>query len=185
MKNMRNLDAILKISLIFVVLSFYLTCCSGSVGDRSPYFNNCIRRCIKENCTSKKAESCDCEYECMWRTVEKFADRGWKIPQFHGKWPFIRVFGIQEPASVIFSILNLVGHVKGIRKFRKEVSPNAPYWHMWHVFAGICINAWIWSTGNKLLDYKLSVNTNNCSFFKFFMQMILQPRSCWIMDVLI
>lgn len=104
---------------------------------------------------------CDCEYECMWRTVEKFIDRGWKIPQFHGKWPFVRILGMQEPASVVFSVFNLIGHVQGIRKFRREVSSKAPYWHMWHVFAGICINGWIWSTvfhtndtpTTELLDY--------------------------------
>lgn len=117
------------------------------------------KKCLKQFLL--ETTSCDCEYECMWRTVHKFVDRGWNIPQFHGKWPFIRIFGIQEPASVVFSIFNLIGHVKGIRKFRREVPSNAPYFRMWHVFAGICINAWIWSTvfhtndtpTTELLDY--------------------------------
>lgn len=27
----------------------------------------------------------DCRYKCMWRTVQGFQERGYKIPKFHGK----------------------------------------------------------------------------------------------------
>lgn len=27
----------------------------------------------------------ECQYGCMWRTVDAFIDRGWPIPQFYGK----------------------------------------------------------------------------------------------------
>ncbi|XP_063701112.1 post-GPI attachment to proteins factor 3 [Culicoides brevitarsis] len=146
--------------LLAVVFSSFLAFSVASPGDRSPYYQNCVERCFLENCTADPLD-CDCKYECMWRTVDKFVERGWKIPQFHGKWPFVRVLGMQEPASVIFSIFNLLMNVYGICKFRKEVSPQAPYWHMWHFSAAICINGWIWSTvfhtndtpTTELLDY--------------------------------
>ena len=59
----------------------------------------------------------DCSYQCMWDTVENSYRKN-KLPvqQFHGKWPFIRIFGVQEPASAFFSILNLLPHVYMLRK---------------------------------------------------------------------
>lgn len=35
--------------------------------------------------------------------------------QFHGKWPFQRVLGVQEPMSVIFSAGNLLAHYDGLQ----------------------------------------------------------------------
>lgn len=46
-----------------------------------------------------------CKYDCMWETVGVFEERKMPIPQFHGKWPFIRVWGMQEPASVIIILI--------------------------------------------------------------------------------
>lgn len=50
------------------------------------------------------------------------------------QWPFVRFLGIQEPAATLFSILNLVGHVVMIKKFRREVRSSAPFYLMTHVF---------------------------------------------------
>jgi len=36
------------------------------------------------------------------------------IVQYHGKWPFVRIAGIQEIASVIFSFGNLIPHTIGL-----------------------------------------------------------------------
>ena len=47
----------------------------------------------------------------MWDTVEAFVSAGLDVPQFHGKWPFARLAGVQEPASAFFSVCNLVPHV--------------------------------------------------------------------------
>lgn len=38
------------------------------------------------------------------------------------QWPFVRFLGIQEPASVLFSIFNAVGHILGWRMFQSAVS---------------------------------------------------------------
>lgn len=115
----------------------------------------------------------ECKYECMWKTTFLFIERGWKVPQFHGKWPFIRIFGMQEPASVIFSILNLLGHFIGLRKFRSEISSGTPYYVMWHIFAWICMNAWCWSTifhtrdtpTTELMDYGCAYSMVIASFY--------------------
>jgi hypothetical protein len=52
----------------------------------------------------------------MWKTVELFQSRKRAIPQFFGKWPFVAISSqigpfvilIQEPASTLFSLLNLI-----------------------------------------------------------------------------
>lgn len=77
----------------------------------------------------------ECSYGCMWRTVFAFLERGWPIPQFYGKWPFLRLFGMQEPASVIFSLLNFAMHVRLLRKFRREVRPDSPCYKLAHIFS--------------------------------------------------
>lgn len=71
----------------------------------------------------------------MWKVVDAFEQRKWKVPQFHGKWPFIRMFGMQEPASVIFSLLNFYVHYKNLIKFRKEIHWRTPLFFMWNLYS--------------------------------------------------
>ncbi|KAJ9590287.1 hypothetical protein L9F63_027876, partial [Diploptera punctata] len=79
----------------------------------------------------------ECSYNCMWKTVDAFINRNWNVPQFHGKWPFVRIFGIQEPASVLFSISTLLLILMILREFRKQSSQNKS-----HVLAmaSVCTN---------------------------------------------
>jgi hypothetical protein len=64
----------------------------------------------------------------MWRTVEAYAPRG-RVPQFHGKWPFLRLLGLQEPASVLASLLNLATNTAMVVWFTSRVpSQAAMYW---------------------------------------------------------
>lgn len=79
----------------------------------------------------------ECVYRCMWRTTNAFVSRQWEVPQFYGKWPFKRFMGIQEPASVLFSLLNLIVHWKMMRKFRDEVRSDSPMYYVWHVFCAV------------------------------------------------
>ena len=45
------------------------------------------------------------------------------------QWPFVRVLGAQEPASVVFSVLNGLAHLVMIGVFRSRVPKDAPlYW---------------------------------------------------------
>jgi post-GPI attachment to proteins factor 3 len=86
---------------------------------------------VKWNCRD------ECKYECMHKTTQAFIARKWNIPQFHGKWPFVRLFGFQEPASVFFSALNFFVHYKGLVKFRQDVRPDSPLYNTWHAFTFI------------------------------------------------
>nr|SVE72964.1 EOG090X0702 [Ceriodaphnia reticulata] len=98
----------------------------------------------------------ECKYFCMWPTVKWFVDAGIGVQQFYGKWPFIRVLGIQEPAAALFSILNLACHLVMIQKFRREVKPTTPFYLITHVFCFLCCQAWFWSTVFHIRDVRFT-----------------------------
>ncbi|XP_011505967.1 PREDICTED: post-GPI attachment to proteins factor 3 [Ceratosolen solmsi marchali] len=146
---------------IFITLLIYSKITNASVGDRSQFYSNCIDKCrdIKcENDVDYKENlpldlrllhwTCreNCSYFCMWKTVDFFSSRGLSVPQFHGKWPFVRIFGLQEPASVLFSILNFYAHVTYYLKFKKVIRSTSPMFFIWTWFTVICLHGWFWST---------------------------------------
>ncbi|XP_066155683.1 post-GPI attachment to proteins factor 3 isoform X1 [Euwallacea fornicatus] len=162
----------LKIITYLVIVSVGVA--FASIGDRSPVYQRCLDRCQILNCSEDGtvfvsdhhqavhlktlAWSCldECKYNCMWKTVESFHQRNWKTPQFHGKWPFIRLFGIQEPASFAFSLLNLIVHLKMIKKFHRQVRSDSPLYWLWFGFCLICCNAWFWSAIFHARDFPLT-----------------------------
>ncbi|KAL2733341.1 post-GPI attachment to proteins factor 3 [Vespula maculifrons] len=133
----------------------------ASTGDRSQIYNQCLMKYRINHCKddttfinppslflSLLSWSCieDCRYTCMWHTVEYFVNHGLTVPQFYGKWPFIRIFGCQEPASVLFSIFNFYAHWVLYRKFKRIVNSKYPMFYIWTYFSFICLNGWFWST---------------------------------------
>ncbi|XP_072381329.1 post-GPI attachment to proteins factor 3 [Diabrotica undecimpunctata] len=159
--------------IIFIILTTIIKCSISSAGDHSPYYQRCVERCEILNCTEDGKEfledkqpivlkftlwdcSQECHHECMWKTVDAFHERDWRTPQFYGKWPFIRVLGMQEPASVIFSLLNGYFHIKMIRKFRREVRGDSPLVWLWHAFFIVSVHAWTWSAIFHYRDFLLT-----------------------------
>lgn len=148
---------------VLSVLLWLVKLSEASYGDRSYIFQRCTYACAVENCTNQEAEAqfvatqpwyqaalqwtCkdECIYTCMWTTVDAFYKDGIGTPHFYGKWPFIRLFGIQEPASVIFSVLNGVFHLR-ILTYRKVVPSSVPMYYVWQCVAVISMNTWFWST---------------------------------------
>ncbi|CAF1104164.1 unnamed protein product [Adineta steineri] len=151
--------------ILFLIFSTNLIV-FGSPGDNHYLYRACLNHCKQINCSTplglKEFEvkqtlfeyifqwSCpdECSYECMWKTVNQMTSNGQSVVQFHGKWPFVRLFGVQEPASTLFSILNLLSnYLFGYRVLRRYLRYGVhPLYSMWIVFCFICMNAWIWST---------------------------------------
>ncbi|XP_071034852.1 post-GPI attachment to proteins factor 3 isoform X2 [Parasteatoda tepidariorum] len=147
---------------IVCLIVVFTQCADCSYGDRSPIYKKCLQWCSANNCSNstRLAEfeakrpwylsflqwECwdECEHFCMWHAVKLFQSSGQSVPQFHGKWPFYRFWGLQEPASVLFSILNGCVHYFTWQKFRKSV-PKGPYNTVWNIQAVLSINAWFWS----------------------------------------
>ena len=151
---MMRLSSLSSLTVAILSVSAY-----ASSGDRSPHFVDCVDRCKVTRCGPNfwnnsswalrvTCWSCtdDCNYECMHKITDIEIQAGARIQQYYGKWPFWRMAGMQEPASVAFSLLNLCVHIRGSSKIRKKVPeshPMRPYYLVWSI---ININSWIWSS---------------------------------------
>lgn len=59
--------------------------------------------------------------------------------------PFYRYLGIQEPASVLFSLLNLQAHYKGLKRFNSLNANHRTIRPLTLVYGFSAINLWVWS----------------------------------------
>ncbi|KAM1332335.1 hypothetical protein FF1_008404 [Malus domestica] len=94
----------------------------------------------------------DCRYYCMVDREKEREAAGDGPVKYHGKWPFKRVYGIQEPASVAFSVLNLATHFHGWISFFILLYYNLPlrrdkktYYYfasLWHIYALLSLTSW-------------------------------------------
>ncbi|XP_053121007.1 post-GPI attachment to proteins factor 3 isoform X3 [Hemicordylus capensis] len=124
----------------------------GSRGDREPVYRDCLTHCERRNCSgaglryfrshqplymSLTGWTCrdDCKYECMWLTVGLYVQEGYKVPQFHGKWPFSRFLFFQEPASAFASFLNGLANLVMLNRYKAIVPPSSPMYHTCIAFA--------------------------------------------------
>ena len=135
---------------------------SCSRGDRSYVFQHCLVRCNYTDCTQRTRTmrqplawslwltgwTCldNCKYLCMWRAVDAFQRDRLPLPQFYGKWPFVRLWGMQEPASALFSLANLMCNLVTVTQFVRVVPSTAPTYGMWLLYCVAVCNAWLWST---------------------------------------
>ncbi|CAH01141.1 Per1p [Kluyveromyces lactis] len=129
-------------------LSFFVYVSLASPGDRLPEFSDCVRACeVVRHCTDRFEEdsfnpfineqfsepalvykallwdcTSDCDYQCQQKITLDREERNEDIYQFHGKWPFKRVLGMQEFYSTIFSICNFVPHYRGFKLARKSLA---------------------------------------------------------------
>lgn len=96
----------------------------------------------------------DCHYYCMVERERERQALGNGPVKYHGKWPFRRIFGLQEPASVALSILNLAMHFHGWLSFfilvyyKLPLKQNKTYYEyttLWHIYAFLSLNSWFWS----------------------------------------
>ena len=99
----------------------------------------------------------ECSYICMWDTVNNlYRKNNAQVQQFHGKWPFIRILGIQEPASAIFSIFNLVPHIYMLRKIVRTIPSETVTYRIWIGYSLVSINTWLWSTIFHTRDWDIT-----------------------------
>nr|XP_032647190.1 post-GPI attachment to proteins factor 3 isoform X3 [Chelonoidis abingdonii] len=127
----------------------------GSQGDREPVYRDCLAHCERRNCSgaglrhfrsrqplymSLTGWTCrdECKYECMWLTVGLYVQEGYRVPQFHGKWPFSRFLFFQEPASAFASFLNGLANFVMLTRYKASVPPSSPMYHTCIAFAWGC-----------------------------------------------
>ncbi len=77
--------------------------------------------------------------------------------QFHGKWPFTRVLGMQEPASVLFSAGNFLAHYDGLHnKIRVGIPASYPLRPYYVALAYVSMAAWVFSSVFHTRDFALT-----------------------------
>jgi hypothetical protein len=76
--------------------------------------------------------------------------------QFHGKWPFYRFLGMQEPFSVFFSLLNFLAHQNGLSKITSNI-PAAYTMRKYYIYlAYFGMASWVFSMIFHTRDFKLT-----------------------------
>uniref|UniRef100_A0A224XSD8 Post-GPI attachment to proteins factor 3 n=1 Tax=Panstrongylus lignarius TaxID=156445 RepID=A0A224XSD8_9HEMI len=190
----------MKLMLLSAVLA-YLDTIAASLGNTFPTYKSCVESCTSDICSPDGYYfanpeltslpllllwkcSDDCQYRCMWGVVDTFQKKGWPPPQFHGKWPFVRILGIQEPASTLFSLLNFGLHAKSFSKFLKDVRYSNPMYKVWIAYALISMNGWIWSAifhtrdtpFTELMDYLSAFGLVFSSAYGVGMRLLLFKR---------
>ncbi|KAF2086621.1 Mn2+ homeostasis protein-like protein Per1 [Saccharata proteae CBS 121410] len=150
-------------TIAVAVLLLLLACgAHASLGDRLPDFKNCVKVCVETNCDGPDPTpiplqhrlllwTCpaECDYVCQHIITDKRLSRDpphlSPILQFHGKWPFHRFLGMQEPFSVIFSLLNFLAHDWGMSKLRQTIPATYPLRKYYLLFGWFGMNSWVWS----------------------------------------
>ena len=103
----------------------------------------------------------------MWDTVHNYYRKhNAPVQQFHGKWPFIRILGIQEPASAVFSIFNLVPHIYMLRKLVRTVPSETVTYRIWIGYSLVSINTWVWSTIFHTRDWDVTEKVSTKRLYK-------------------
>ncbi|KAL7271790.1 hypothetical protein RUND412_005428 [Rhizina undulata] len=151
--------------LLIISLALLIVPAVASRGDRLPEFKECVQGCNDKNCLFESTPlplhlrlllwNCpsECDYQCQRSITASRAAHGQRIEQFHGKWPFRRILGIQEPFSVLFSILNGHAHYMGLKTINREIPRDYPLKKYYQLYSCFGIFCWIWSTVFHTRDF--------------------------------
>ncbi|KFA74850.1 hypothetical protein S40288_03501 [Stachybotrys chartarum IBT 40288] len=109
-----------------------------------------LHRALLWNCAS------ECDYACQHIITARRVDAGKPVVQFHGKWPFYRFLGMQEPFSVLFSLGNLWAHWQGLHKIRSHIpaSYSLRPFYVWLSRVGMA--SWVFSAIFHTRDFQLT-----------------------------
>ncbi|KAB8275293.1 Per1-like protein [Aspergillus minisclerotigenes] len=157
----------------FLVFATFIGKSTASLGDHLPDFKECVKICQTENCQNGNSEipfhlrlmwwTCpaECDYTCQHVVTDRRVARDPPmlnpVVQFHGKWPFRRIMGMQEPFSVLFSLLNFYAHWHGLSRIRETMST----WHTslrtYYLAFGYCgLACWTFSSIFHARDFSLT-----------------------------
>lgn len=158
-------------SLVVLFICFHNPV-SASIGDRLPDFRNCVSICMDENCLRGDGIlpahlrlllwTCpsECDHVCQQIITEQRLARDPPmlnpVVQFHGKWPFYRILGVQEPCSVIFSFMNLIAHRRGLSRIRDSIPASYPLKIYYMTFGYVAIVSWVFSMIFHTRDFDLT-----------------------------
>lgn len=102
----------------------------------------------------------ECDYTCQHVITDQRLNREPvylnPVHQFHGKWPFYRFYGVQEPFSVLFSLFNYLAHIWGLSQIRQRISPSYPLRKYYLLFGYFGCASWIASIIFHTRDFMIT-----------------------------
>lgn len=104
--------------------------------------------------------SSNCDYVCQHITTDRRVSRDPPmlnpVVQYHGKWPFYRIFGVQEPFSVLFSLFNFLAHRHGLSKIHNSIPLEYPLRKYYVAFGYIGLGTWLFSMLFHIRDLNIT-----------------------------
>ncbi|KAI9172131.1 Protein PER1 [Paramyrothecium foliicola] len=165
----RPQSLLLSLALLAVL---FVGVAQASKGDRLPEFKECLKvnahllqaagssayqddeallhRLLLWNCAS------ECDYTCQHIITNRRVEAGDPVVQFHGKWPFYRFLGMQEPCSVLFSLANLWAHWAGLRKVRAQIPAYYTLRPFYEWLSTVGIASWVFSAIFHTRDFQFT-----------------------------
>jgi len=151
---------------------------AASEGDFLPEFVGCVDQCADDGCVrvAGAPAACpaaagppagaaplalralrwdceaDCRYHCMAAVEGARRAAGGAPVKYFGKWPFTRLAGMQEAASVLLSLANFAAHALGLAAYQEHTRPLRrpgaaralyPHRRLWLLTGGLALNAWL------------------------------------------
>lgn len=102
----------------------------------------------------------ECDYTCQHVITDSRLNREFPmlepVVQFHGKWPFYRVLGMQEIFSVFFSFLNFLAHYYGLKKVNKLIPASYSLRKYYDIFGYCGMTSWIFSMIFHARDFPIT-----------------------------
>nr|POE78628.1 protein per1 like [Quercus suber] len=150
---------------------------NASLGDRLPEFRTCVavypRKLpydLKASNTNSNSAlqhrllfwTCpsECDYSCQHIITTQRLEREpaylYPVVQFHGKWPFYRFGGMQEPASVLFSLGNFLAHVYGLSKLKEQIPSRYGLRKYYILFGYFGLASWTFSMIFHTRDFSVT-----------------------------
>ena len=130
---------------------------SASQGDSDAAYMICTVRCEASTCQDTNISrfgagfpywDCknDCSYDCMQEITADRSLQGYGPLKYFGHWPFLRLMGLEEPASMLFSFLNAVPYfislIKAVHQNADEMQNHfMGYWL--YAYYLISIETWL------------------------------------------
>ncbi len=102
----------------------------------------------------------NCDYVCQHIVTDRRVSRDPPmlnpVLQYHGKWPFVRFLGMQEPCSVLFSFFNLLAHRNGLAKIRNRIPSDYPLQIYYTAFSYVGMASWMFSMIFHTRDFDIT-----------------------------
>jgi hypothetical protein len=118
----------------------------------------------------------------QWRSRIVFKNFCFNLTWFFFlQWPFARFLGMQEPASVLFSIMNGLWHLR-ILTYSKSISTKVPMYYIWHIYAlvGILIKRIRNIIQSKIISLRGPVLTKMAGYV--YMQCIISAYNLCVVE---